>query len=51
MARKVAEEILTLPIYYDLALDDVQKICDIIITIGSKKKIVKAQNLLQRFKQ
>lgn len=36
VARKVAERILTLPIYYDLALDDVQRICDIIIAIGSK---------------
>jgi len=37
VARKVGERILTLPIYYDLALDDVQRICDIIIAIGSKK--------------
>ena len=37
VARKVAERILTLPIYYDLALDDVQKICDIIIAISSKQ--------------
>ncbi|MFC1793541.1 DegT/DnrJ/EryC1/StrS family aminotransferase [Planctomycetota bacterium] len=36
VARKVGERILTLPIYYDLALDDVQRICDIIIAIGSK---------------
>ena len=36
-ARRVAERILVLPIYYDLALDDVQKICDIIIAIGSKE--------------
>lgn len=35
VARKVADRILTLPIYYDLAVDDVQKICDIIIEIGS----------------
>lgn len=35
-ARGVAERILMLPIYYDLALEDVQKICDIIIEIGSK---------------
>jgi len=39
VARKVAERILTLPIYYDLASDDVQKICDIIIEIGSKKEV------------
>lgn len=37
VARAVASRILTLPIYYDLALDDVQKICDIIIAIGSKE--------------
>jgi dTDP-4-amino-4,6-dideoxygalactose transaminase len=36
-ARRVAKRVLTLPIYYDLALDDVQKICDIIIAIGSKQ--------------
>jgi len=36
VARKVSERILTLPIYYDLALDDVQKVCDIIVTIRSK---------------
>ncbi|WP_319574710.1 DegT/DnrJ/EryC1/StrS family aminotransferase [uncultured Desulfobacter sp.] len=35
VARRAADRILTLPIYYDLALDDVQKICDIIIEIGS----------------
>lgn len=34
VARKVAERILTLPIYYDLSLDDVHKICDIIIEIS-----------------
>jgi dTDP-4-amino-4,6-dideoxygalactose transaminase len=38
VARKVAERILTLPIYYDLDLDDVQRICDIIIAIGSKER-------------
>lgn len=32
-ARGVAERILSLPIYFDLALDDVQKICDIIINL------------------
>ena len=37
VARKVAERILTLPIYYDLALEDVQRICDVIIAIGSKE--------------
>jgi len=30
IARKVAERILTLPIYYNLALDDIRKICNII---------------------
>jgi len=37
VARKATERILTLPIYYDLSLDDVRKICDIIIYIGSKE--------------
>lgn len=37
VARKVAERILTLPIYYDLSFCDVQKICDIIIEIGLKE--------------
>ena len=36
VARAVAARILTLPIYYDLSLDDVQMICDFIIAIGSK---------------
>ena len=30
VARKVSERILTLPIHYDLSLDDVQRICNII---------------------
>lgn len=38
VARAVADSILTLPIYYDLSLDDVQKICDIIIEIGRNKE-------------
>lgn len=37
VARKVADRILTLPIYYDLSFDDVQKICDIIIALGSNE--------------
>ena len=37
VARKVASQILILPIYCDLSLDDVQQICDIIIAIGSKE--------------
>ena len=36
VARKVASRILTLPIYYDLSLDEVQRICDILRAIGSK---------------
>nr|WP_320013636.1 DegT/DnrJ/EryC1/StrS family aminotransferase [uncultured Desulfobacter sp.] len=35
VARRAADRILTLPIYYDLALLDAEKICDIIIDIGS----------------
>lgn len=33
VSRNAADKILTLPIYYDLSLDDVQTICDIIIDI------------------
>jgi len=35
VARKVAQRILTLPIYADLPLSDVERICDIIIEIQS----------------
>jgi dTDP-4-amino-4,6-dideoxygalactose transaminase len=38
VARSVAERILTLPIYYELSLDDVEKICDIIIALGSSRQ-------------
>ena len=34
VARKVAERILNLPIYYDLSLDEVHKICDIISSLS-----------------
>jgi len=37
VARRVANRILALPIYYDLSLDDVQKICEIIIAFSSKE--------------
>jgi dTDP-4-amino-4,6-dideoxygalactose transaminase len=40
VARLVADRILTLPIYYDLSLDDVQQICDIIITLSSKSSMM-----------
>ena len=30
VARSVSEQILTLPIYFDLELDDVEKICDLV---------------------
>ncbi len=33
IARLVADRILTLPIYYDLSLDDVDKICEIIVSM------------------
>lgn len=36
VARKVSERILTLPIYYDLSLDYVGKICDIIIYMNKE---------------
>jgi dTDP-4-amino-4,6-dideoxygalactose transaminase len=35
-ARRAASRILTLPTFYDLEIDDVQRICDIIISLGSK---------------
>ncbi len=37
-ARRVADQILTLPIYSDLAEDDVVRICEIIRYIGTKVK-------------
>jgi dTDP-4-amino-4,6-dideoxygalactose transaminase len=37
VAKAVASRILTLPIYYDLSSEDVQRICNIIIAIGSKE--------------
>ena len=37
VARLVASRILTLPIYYDLSLDDVQRICKIIVSIAREQ--------------
>ena len=37
VAKRVAEKILTLPIYYDLDLEDVYKICDIIEYIKQRR--------------
>ncbi len=37
-ARRITEQILNLPIYYDLSLDEVNRICDIIIHIHKKGK-------------
>ncbi len=37
VARKVSDQILTLPSYYELSLDDVHRICDIIEHIHSRK--------------
>ena len=48
VARAVASRILTLPIYYDLALDDVQRICDIIVAIGSKEVDNQSSELVAR---
>jgi dTDP-4-amino-4,6-dideoxygalactose transaminase len=36
VARRAASRVLTLPIYSDLALDDVDRICDIIGDIASR---------------
>lgn len=33
VARRVSERILTLPIYYDLQIEDVDKICEIMVSI------------------
>ena len=37
VAHLVSSRILTLPIYYDLQLEDVDKICNIIIMLSSKE--------------
>ncbi|KKK74230.1 hypothetical protein LCGC14_2885850, partial [marine sediment metagenome] len=37
VAQKVSERILTLPTYYDLSLDDVNRICDIIMHIHRER--------------
>ena len=39
VARRAAERILTLPIYHDLPLSDVEKICDIIQSLPGEKKM------------
>lgn len=38
VAQKVSERILTLPTYYDLSLDDVNLICDILVQIQKDNK-------------
>ena len=35
VARQVASRILTLPTYYDLELEDVERICDTITSLSS----------------
>jgi len=50
VAKRVAERILTLPIYYDLTLDDVQTICNIIIELGSKEPSRQKAKLQQKSK-
>lgn len=37
VARRVSSRILTLPIYYDLQLEDVHRICNILIMLSSKE--------------
>jgi len=37
VARRVASKILLLPLYYDLSLDDVKRICEIVVAIGSEE--------------
>jgi len=48
VARRVAERILTLPTYYELKLDDVHRICDIIRHIQRERvsKIQITENLI-----
>lgn len=38
VAKNVSNRILTLPTYYDLELDDVNRICDIILLIQGTKR-------------
>lgn len=38
VARRVSERILTLPTYYNLSLDDVNRICDILLQINKDNK-------------
>ena len=38
VARKVSERILTLPIYYDLAIADVELICELICKIQADSR-------------
>jgi dTDP-4-amino-4,6-dideoxygalactose transaminase len=37
-ARRLSNCILTLPTYYDLSLDDVNRICDILVQINKGNK-------------
>lgn len=41
-ARRVASRIITLPIYSDLALDDVVRICNIIRHIHERRRLLPA---------
>lgn len=36
VALHMSKHVLTLPLYADLALEDVDKICDIVLACGSK---------------
>jgi dTDP-4-amino-4,6-dideoxygalactose transaminase len=45
VARAVAERILALPIYHDLALADIDKICSIIKSIAKVKRIPTLKNI------
>ena len=38
VARDVASRVLTLPMYADLALEDVDRICDVVIAVGKEAK-------------
>lgn len=38
VAKRIASEVLTLPLYPDLSLETVDEICDIILKCGEKSK-------------
>jgi len=37
VARRVAQDILALPIYYDLGLEEVEKVCEVVFSCFSRE--------------